>query len=78
MPQRLAELVTAIGREPDPVVRGRAAVQLLRDLARAQAAAQQALDGAMRDLRSAGLSEQRIGDLLDLSPQPSVAAEPHP
>ena len=79
MSQRLAELVTAIGREQDPAVRGRAAVLLLRDLARAQTSAQAALDGAVRDLRDAGLTERRIADLLDLPrQQASLAAEGRP
>lgn len=66
MPQRLAELMTAIAREPDPAVRGRAAALLLRDLARARVSAQEALDGAVRDLRAAGVADERISALLDL------------
>jgi hypothetical protein len=72
VPQRLAELMSAIGREQDPAVRGRAAVLLLRDLTRARVAAEQCLDGAIRDLRARGLSEDRIDELLDL---PAAAAE---
>ena len=64
MPQRLSELMTAIGREQDPAVRGRAAVLLLRDLARARDAAQVALHGAVRALRASGLSDEQIGELL--------------
>jgi hypothetical protein len=77
VPQRLAELVIAIGREQDPAVRGRAAVQLLGDLARAQAAATEALTAAMRDLRATGLSEQRIREVLELpSDQPAARLDP--
>lgn len=77
MPQRLAELVIAISHEQDPAVRGRAAAQLLRDLDRARASAQDALDRAIRDLRAAGLSEQRITDLLELTTErPQMTPRP--
>lgn len=66
MSQRLAELTTAIGREPDPAVRGRAAVHLLRDLASARHAVQAALDGAVRQLRRSGCSEPEIRRMLGL------------
>jgi hypothetical protein len=72
VPQRLAELVTAIGREQDPAVRGRAAVLLLRDLGAACTAAQAALDAAINDLRATGASDERIATLLEVPSMPRI------
>lgn len=63
---RLRDLLTAIVGEPDPAVRGRAAALLLRDLSAASVAAQQVLDGAVRELQRSARSPEDIARLLDV------------
>ena len=78
MPQRLAELMVAIRGEQDPAVRGRAAVYLLRDLARARVAAQEALDASIGELRAGGTPEEQIPALLDLPVERALHLERRP
>jgi hypothetical protein len=66
VPQRLAELLSAIRQERDPVVRGRAAALLLGDLASAVTQAQRVLDEAVRELRRAGYAADQIAAVLDV------------
>jgi hypothetical protein len=68
VPARLADLVTAIAEEPDPAVRGRAAVAVLQDLTDASARAWQTLESAVRDLEQSGFPPEHIAALLDHSP----------
>jgi hypothetical protein len=58
--------MSAIEHEQNPAVRGRAAVLFLRDLSATTRGAEAVLDGAVRELRSRGLSEARIATLLDI------------
>jgi hypothetical protein len=66
VPQRLADLLSAIRHEPDPVVRGRAAALLLHDLAAATVRAQETLDDVVHELAGRGLTPPRIAELLGL------------
>jgi hypothetical protein len=70
VPQRLAELLDAIVGEQNPVVRGRAAALLLRDLAAASAKAELVLDEAVRQLQEYGAPTEEIAALLGLPQRP--------
>lgn len=66
MSQRLNDLLSAIRREGDPAVRGRAAALLLKDLEAARAEVSETLDDAIRELRAGGLPRERVEILLGL------------